>query len=209
MKPFVIGITGNIGSGKSTVGEIIAKHGIEVIDTDHLVHQILGSDPGVKNKIIKTFGQEVISTGGENVDKAKLASIVFNDAKKRKELEAILHPAVIILCREKLKTISKKSAAQTIVAILVPLLFEANLEKEYDQIWTVLANEKAVRERLKQSRKMTDLEITNRLNAQLCQDKKAAKSDVIIDNSKDLEHTKTQIITQLENIRKSINANIN
>jgi dephospho-CoA kinase len=71
-----------------------------------------------------------------------------------------------------------------------------------------LADEKAVRERLKQSRKMTDLEITSRLNAQLCQDEKAAKSDIIIDNSRDLEHTKAQIITHLKDIRKTINTNI-
>lgn len=192
--PYTIGITGTIGSGKSTVGKLLAEAGVPVLDTDRIVHDLMANDGRVRKAIIERFGTSITDPDGD-IDRKQLGALVFQDERSRRDLESIIHPAVILECRNKLANLSSNVAA-----ILVPLLFETNLQSEYDEVWTVIALPDVLRARLKQRDSMTDAEIDQRLAAQLSQDKKAKMSKVVIDNSHSIESTRKQVMLHLNKV---------
>jgi dephospho-CoA kinase len=187
-RPKVVGITGIIGSGKSTVGNIIASCGFFVIDTDEVVHRLLAGDANVIRAVESRFGSQVFDNRGA-IDRAKLGAIVFDDENARKDLEAILHPAVLEEC-ERLIT---EHSNEKVIFVLVPLLFEAKLEARYDQIWTVITGKPTLKERLKARSGFTDEDIEKRISAQMPQSEKAARSHVVIDNSGEKIETQLQV----------------
>jgi Dephospho-CoA kinase len=152
VQPKVLGVTGTIASGKSLVGRLLAARGIPVVDTDIVVHEILAGDEVTKKAILDEFGKSVFlpeslesseksskMPGLPAVDRKKLGAVVFSDESKRRKLEAIVHPNVVLACRRKVKEYGE--LGHKLVAILVPLLFEANLAGEYDEIWSVFTKE--------------------------------------------------------------------
>lgn len=188
--PGVIGITGTIGSGKSTVGRILHDLGVPVIDTDKLAHHLLTEDTPTRKAVLERFGKHVQAPDGA-IDRQKLGDIVFGDPEARRDLEAIVHPAVIMNCRRAIK----EQSGQPFVAVLVPLLFEAGLAKDYDQIWTVFTDESVLRERLKRRDKLSDEQITARLSAQWSQKRKTDLAHCVIDNSNTEKQTRQQVET--------------
>lgn len=186
--PRVIGITGTIGAGKSAVGSILSSLGVVVYDTDKIVHQLLDEDNPVREAVIRRFGKEVVAAGG-GIDREKLGQTVFNDRQARRDLEAIIHPAVVKECRR----LVAEHQSEPVVAFQAPLAFEAGVESEYGEMWAVVADEKTLRERLSRRDGMTDAEISGRLAAQLSQTEKAARADHVIDNSGTLEETRRQV----------------
>lgn len=224
-KTIVLGITGTISSGKSLVGKILEAQGVPVIDTDKVVHSLLQDDLKTKSAIFETFGPAVFSAieshGSSetpptkalcnanlshfSVDRKALGLQVFNDSALKAKLEAIVHPNVILRCRKLIQDLQNdlKNKPLPIVAVLVPLLFEARLEKEYDQIWSVYTDEKIIRERLKLRDGLSDSEVEKRLRAQLPQEEKARRADQVIDNSKSKEETAHQVEVLLSKLKKS------
>ncbi len=191
----LIGITGTIGSGKSAVGSILEQRSVPVIDTDKLVHQLFSEDKSVVNAIHERFGDSVMNSDG-SINRAELGKIVFADDSARKALEGIVHPATILACRKRVKELS----GHPIVAVLVPLLFEAGVQSEYDEIWTIIADRSVLKARLMQRDQLTDAEAEARLGAQLTQEDKASRSHRVVDNSGTLDETAKQIdliLTQL------------
>jgi len=188
MAPRIVGITGTIASGKSTVGRILSELGVPVIDTDHIVHQLMASDRGLKNAIVQRFGEAVLAEGGEGIDRATLGRIVFQDERARRDLEAIVHPAVLLEYRRQ-----ASAASGSLVAILVPLLFEAGIASEFDEVWTVVADPAVLRNRLRERDGLSEAEIDSRLSAQLPQAEKATRADQTIDNSGTIAETRRQI----------------
>lgn len=193
--PFTLGITGTIASGKSSAGKILQELGVPVIDTDHIVHEILAKDPTVIKAVKDRFGEEVLTNEGK-IDREKLGKVVFSDHEAKKSLEAIVHPATIMQCR---KLIEEKND-NPVVAILVPLLFEARLESEYDEIWTIFTDEAILKERLAKRNGLDSVEIEKRLGAQMSQNEKVMRANHVIDNSDSLENTRNQIKTLLSKI---------
>jgi len=188
--PKIIGVTGTIGSGKSTVGNLLAGLGVPIIDTDTLVHELLSEDTPARQAVITRFGPAIVSNDGTGaVDRARLGKIVFADDLARKDLEAIVHPAVIREYRRRVNDLLGHSA----VAILVPLLFEAGVEGEFDEVWTVIANEDVLRSRLQSRDSLSEEEVDKRLAAQLPQSEKASRSTRTIDNSGGIENTRQQV----------------
>ncbi len=197
--PYILGITGTIGSGKSTVGKILQSLSIPVIDTDHIVHDLLDKDSAVIATIRDRFGESVLKnneTGSLVVDRKALGQIVFDDPRAKKDLEEIVHPATILACR---KQIAEKKGAP-VVAVLVPLLFEAKLESEYDEIWTIYAKEEILVSRLAKRDSMTLEEIQKRLQAQMPQEEKNRRAEHVIDNSGTRAETEKQIKTLVSKI---------
>lgn len=188
------------------MGKILARQGIAVIDTDQVVHELLSSDEATKKSILNQFGAAVFAANpcqGEPlppVDRKALGALVFSDPQKRRNLEAILHPNVILNCRKRVKDLSESGTSSRfpLVAILVPLLFEAKLEKEYDEIWSVFTEESVLRQRLGERDKLSQAEIENRLAAQLPQSEKARRAGQVIDNSGTPEETERQVNLLLE-----------
>ncbi len=187
-RPTVIGVTGTIGSGKSLVGRLLEQMSIPVIDTDKVVHDLLNGDTPTRAKVIERFRPEIQQDDG-TINRRALGGIVFSDSEARKELEAIVHPAVRTECRRRIDTL----AGEAIVAVLVPLLFEAGMREEYDETWAVVTSEPVLKERLKQRDKIGDEDVERRLRAQWAQSKKAALATFVIDNSNSIEETKKQV----------------
>jgi dephospho-CoA kinase len=188
--PRLIGITGTIGSGKSTVGRVLADAGVPVIDTDAIVHELLNGDREVQKAVVERFGPAVLLPGEKPaIDRTKLGRLVFEDESARRDLERIVHPAVIQQFRKKARELSD----HPLVAVLVPLLFEAGISGEFDEVWTVVTDEPTLRQRLKQRDHVTDTEIDLRLWAQLPQSEKARRSHRVIDNSGTVDQTRRRV----------------
>jgi len=185
---YVIGLTGSIGSGKSVVGKMLEEMGVSVFDTDHMTHYLLDTPGPVYRQVIERFGSDLVSGPEQPINRPKLGAIVFNDAKARADLEAIMHPAIAKLRNERI------AQSEGLVAFLVPLLFETNSQCQYDEVWTVVVSPEVQMARLRVRDKRSDAEIAKRIAAQMPQDKKAAMSQVVIDNSADLETTRTLVI---------------
>lgn len=188
VKTKVVGITGTIASGKSLVGRLLEEQGIPVLDTDHIAHDVQADDEAVRAALRRRFGNDVFKDNGD-LDRKKLGDIVFNDKAALQDLNKIVHPAVIRECR---RLIAEHKEAP-LVAVLVPLLFEAGLEKEYDEIWTVVAREEVVRERLKAREGISDEEAEKRIKSQFPQSEKVARSHRVIDNSGTVDDTRRQV----------------
>jgi dephospho-CoA kinase len=191
-KPFVIGITGTIGSGKSAVGKVLERFGVPVIDSDVVVHDLFEDNAELRTAIRARFGNSVIVShnGNEKIDRKALGQIVFNDTDARKDLESIVHPATIEECR---RQISEAADGSDVVAVLVPLLFEANLENQYDEIWAIYADADTLKDRLQKRDHLSMVDVERRLAAQLPQEQKVLRADHSIDNSGTLEETAQQV----------------
>ncbi|OPZ20307.1 MAG: Dephospho-CoA kinase [candidate division BRC1 bacterium ADurb.BinA364] len=174
----LLGLTGSLGSGKSTVSRMLAEMGALVIDADRLARE--AAEPGGEGygEIVRAFGPAVVRSGGD-LDREALARIVFADPARRRELEAILHPLVRRAMRERIQ----QAPPGRLVVLDVPLLFENGLDGECDATCAVVVDE-AVR--------MAPRDIESRLRTQMPQEEKARRADYIIDNSGSREATRLQ-----------------
>ncbi len=185
-----IGITGVIGSGKTTIANILKGLKIPVIDADEISRNLTKKGTTVFKKIIETFGNEILNADGE-LDRKKLAEIVFSNPKKRKLLENIIHPAVKAERNKIINELERKNI--NIVALDIPLLFEAGMDKEVDFIITAYADEKTLFERVCIRDRMTFEEFSKRLKNQLPLEEKVRKSHFVIDTRKNLEELKIEL----------------
>lgn len=201
MKTKVVGITGTIASGKSLVGNLLAEANVPVLDTDHICHEVEANDAGVRESLRRRFGPGIFAENGELIRK-RLGRIVFDDKSALKDLNEIVHPAIKRECQRQIE----EYADAPLVAVLVPLLFEAGVEKEYDEIWTVIANDDVVRTRLKARDGISDLDAEKRIKAQFSQEEKIAKSDYIIDNSGSVEDTRHRVLELLAKLKSNVPA---
>ena len=183
----VVGLTGNYGSGKSSVARMFGEMGAFTIDTDDIVRGLL-AERAVIEEIELIFGKEAVNNGA--VDKKWVAQKVFGDAAYRLSLENLLHPLVFGKINQELARISPDF--EGIVIIEAPVIFERGHQSKFDKIITVYVPEAVNMERLKNKDiSMTDAQM--RLRSQLPVDIKMRGSDFIIDNSRDLKDTHEQV----------------
>jgi dephospho-CoA kinase len=187
-----IAITGSMGTGKSTVAQIIRDMGYTVHDADLIAKQHLESEC-VKKVLLHRYGQSIL-TIDNTIDKAFLASRIFNYPSEKKLLEDLLYPYVY-------SELTRRTD-EPIVFSEVPLLYESNGEHYFDEVWVVVSDEAKMIERLKQNRKYTDQMIQERLQHQMSQQDKINLADRIIDNNSDEENIKKQIQENLKRIEK-------
>ena len=197
----VIGITGTIGAGKSTVGKILAQMGVPVIDTDKIAHALLAGDEEVKNLIKMHFPSAVkTEADGLQIDRKQLGAIVFKDAKAKKQLELILHPRVRQICKQQTIEQAQQPSKPKLIAVLIPLLFENQLQSLYDQTWAVIVEDKILRQRLLQRDGLSLANIDLRLSAQMSQEEKAKLADVVLDNSGSESELRDKVQHLVENL---------
>ncbi|MDQ7095851.1 dephospho-CoA kinase [Desulfosporosinus sp. PR] len=185
-----IGLTGGIGSGKSTVSHWFESQGVPVIDADKMVHHLFKTDSWLISKLAAVFGPEIIQENGE-IDRSRLGKRVFAEAGARKELETIVHPRVIEgmkRAREELRN----SQAQVCVWD-VPLLFETGFERYVDQVWVVWVPRDIQIERVLKRDNLELPEVEARIAAQGLLEDKCRQADVVIDNSGDVQETLRQL----------------
>lgn len=186
VQKLIVGLTGGFGVGKSSVAQRFKNLGAEVIDADEIAHDAMKKGSPVFDPIIELF-EEALHPGGKKMDREKVAEIVFADPKKRKELEAIIHPYVYEKIKEKLEASDRR-----VIIVEVPLLFEAGFETLCDKVMVVTCNTSMKMKRLK-NKKFTEQEIRARERAQMAEALKAQKADFLIDNSKSIYQTQREV----------------
>lgn len=189
----VIGLTGGIASGKSTVSQMIKEKGIRVVDADIIAKEAVSKGAPALHQIVQTFGEEVLLPNGE-LNRQQLGAIIFSDEEKRKQLNAIVHPEVR---KEMLKQRDEGvSNQETFVVLDIPLLFESKLEGLVDRIIVVYTTPDLQLSRLMNRNDLSEEEALNRIHSQQPLEEKCQKADRVIENTKDLAF----IRKQLENI---------
>jgi len=172
-----IAITGSMGSGKSTVSQILRKLGHPVYDADLIAKKVLQSEK-TKVQLIERYGEQILNED-LSINKTFLASRIFNNLEDKVHLEAIIHPQVY----QELLSIN----ADTLMFAEVPLLYESQGERFFDEVWVVVSDESILRERLRRYRAYTDEMIDERLIHQIPQAEKMKRADVVITNNDDIE----------------------
>ena len=184
---YLIGLTGNLGSGKSTVRKILEPLGARGIDADALTHTVMARGTRTWRAVIETFGADILTFNGR-IDRQKLGERVFADAEGLKKLEAIVHPAV----GERIKQIVREDQAPIIVVEAIKLL-EANLGQWCDSIWVVQCAPQVQIQRVMRDRNMSEADARARLASQSPAEDKIQFAHVVIDNSGDESATRAQI----------------
>lgn len=170
-----VALTGGIGSGKSLVGEILEELGALVIDSDQLAREVIERGSPGYEEVVTAFGDSILSEG--QIDRSKLAAVVFNESDLRKKLESIIHPLV----REAAEKLARKLPSGAILINQIPLLVESDGAKRFDYVVTVSADEEIRRERLR-LRGLKDYEITQRMAAQVNDSDREKIANYIIRN---------------------------
>jgi dephospho-CoA kinase len=184
---FVIGLTGNIATGKSVVRRMLEHAGAFGIDADALSHRAIEHNGPAYAAVVEHFGKFVLKDDGE-IDRKKLGQIVFSDPQALKLLESLIHPVV----RQGVDHLARRSSHQVIVIEAIKLL-ESPLRQMCDVIWVVTATEAVQLARLKNKRGMTIEEARKRMASQTPQAEKAAEADTVIENSVSIEQTWQQV----------------
>jgi len=182
-----VGLTGGIGAGKSTVADLFSKRGAVVIRSDELARQVIEPEtPGFK-QVTSRFGNEIINDKG-NIDRAKLAQVVFNDDGALKDLENIIHPLV----RERTNQLMSEQTSETIIVNEIPLLLEKKMESLFDFLVIVISSEKNRLERLSQKGVSEDQAKARMAKQVNDQDRKAA-ADFLIVNDGNLDQLEADV----------------
>ncbi|TAN21023.1 MAG: dephospho-CoA kinase [Actinomycetota bacterium] len=189
----IVGLTGGIGSGKSTVSQKLAELGACVIDSDIIAREVVAKGSKGLAMVVERFGELVLANDG-SLDRAKLASTVFSDPAALGNLNGILHP--LIEAETKEQVIECISCGKIPVIIVIPLLFETNAAKRYglSKVIVVDLPEDQAVQRVVASRDMSEEEVRSRIAAQASRQERLAGADYVIDNSVDPETLQQQVI---------------
>lgn len=185
----LVGLTGGIGSGKTTVARLLAKRGAVVVDADELARDALRRGTRTFEQVWALFGDEVLTSDGE-LDRAAIAAIIFADEEKRTALESITHPEVFRLLAE---TVEWHRDSDNVVVFDAPLIIETGFHEACDVLVIVTASEEQRIQRLERDRGMTAAEASVRIAAQAGAEERQALADVVIDNDGDLAALEGQI----------------
>jgi dephospho-CoA kinase len=185
----VVGLTGNIGSGKSTVARLLEARGVPVIDADVLAREAVAPGTPALAAIVSRFGAHVIAADG-TLDRAALRHIVFADPVERAALDAIVHPAVNARRRTLLE--QRRTLGAKVVVCDIPLLFEAGLDASMDTIVLIDAPREIRLERIMRDRALSRAEAVAMIDSQLPAEGKRARSAYVIDNDGTLDELRSR-----------------
>ncbi|NOX62116.1 MAG: dephospho-CoA kinase [Chloroflexi bacterium] len=184
----IIGLTGNIGVGKSTVLHMLARRGAHIIDADKVAHQVMAPGGRAYDAIVSAFGERILNEKGE-IDRSILGDMVFSDQNKLAQLERIVHPAVYAAILDEIE----RADADIVVIEAIKLLESGMTLGLCDQVWVVTAPVETQIQRLMQDRNMSREEAERRMAMQSPQTFKVSQADVVIDNSGTLDELEAQV----------------
>jgi len=187
-----VGLTGGIGSGKTSVSNLFKKLGTAVIDTDVIAHDLVNNNENVLQQIADTFGTDVLKLNGE-LNRKKLAQLVFNKKENKQSLEKILHPKIESEVLQQIKNLGSSNNPPAYVIIVVPLLIEANYRDLIDRILTVIADEEIRITRVQQRDKRSPSEIRAIISNQVDDSTRLNEADDIIENNSDINMIENQV----------------
>jgi len=186
-RPLLIGLTGNIGTGKSTVAGMLAQLGAEVIDADKVAHEVMRAGTPAHARIVETFGPGVLNRDGE-VDRMRLGPLVFSDPSALARLEAIVHPATLEAIRYRTEVTSAGVAVVEAIKLI-----EVGMADACDSVWVTTCRPEQQVYRIMDGRGLSRAEAEQRVRAQPPQEEKTARADVVIDTSGTLSRTRAQV----------------
>lgn len=194
----LVGLTGGIASGKTTVAKIMKRLGAAIVDADALSREVVEPGRDAWKAIVDTFGAEVLRPD-QTLDRQKLRAVIFNNSTARKKLESIIHPRVRALAEERIN--QQAAAGYEIVVYEVPLLFEGNLHEWLRPVVLVACDADVQRQRLQQRDRLTPEEAQKHIDAQMSLEEKRRLADYVIENDGDLESLERQVEAVLNRIK--------
>ncbi len=192
--PYRIGLTGNIATGKSNVGQCLRELGAAYLDADKVAHEMMTPGQPAFVAVVAHFGPGILAADG-SIDRKKLGAIVFSDPEALRQLEQLAHPPTIAEVERRIQA----SAAAVVVVEAIKLL-ESGMAETYDAIWVTTCTEADQIERLTRSRGLSQEEALRRIHAQPPQAEKLARADVVIDTSGTKAETRAQVLAAWEAI---------
>jgi dephospho-CoA kinase len=194
----VIGLTGGIGSGKSTVSRFLAELGAAVIDADKIGHEVYRPDTDTWRKLVKTFGRGIL-TADNTIDRKKLGAIVFSNEEELKRLNAIIHPQITEVIKKQIDDYRRKDAK--VIVLDAPVLLEAHAKNLVDEVWVVVADEENVIKRAVARTGLREEQIRDRIRAQMSKTERIKNAQVIIYNDGTPEDLRGKIKNLWEQIK--------
>lgn len=194
----LLGLTGGIASGKSTVAAILRRLGVAIINADELSREVVQPGQEAWKEIVDTFGPAILQED-KTLDRRKLRKIVFDNPEARKKLEAIIHPRVRALAEKKIRELA--ATGSSIIVYEVPLLFEAQIHLWLRPVILVACDVETQKKRLLERDRLTEAEAQQHLDAQMSLEDKRKLADYVIENNGDLEELERQLRGVLQKIQ--------
>lgn len=208
----IIGLTGGIGSGKSTVADYLISRGFHVLDADKIAREIVLPGSEMLIRLAATFGQEIIQEDG-SLDRKKLGNMVFSDAEKKKMLDSMMHTEILELIHDRILQFREEAessaenaidpgniAKSKVIFIDAALLFETGLDKSVSEIWVIDVDDETRIRRIMERDGLNREDILKRISTQMTRDEKNRRADVILDNTGNTE----SLYQQIEQLLKKI-----
>jgi dephospho-CoA kinase len=186
----LVGLTGGIASGKTTVANMFQRLGSAIVDADVLSREVVEPGQAAWQDIMSTFGREVLQAD-QTLDRQKLRAIIFNNPNARKQLEAIIHPRVRALAEQRIR--EHREAGFAVVVYVVPLLFEGNLQDGLRPVILVACDVDVQRQRLEQRDRLDDAAAQKHIDAQMSLEEKRRLADYVIENNAGLDDLERQV----------------
>ncbi len=187
----LVGITGSMGSGKTTSAKLLVELGATVLSADELARKAVEPGESAYREIVAHFGRKILRND-LTIDRRRLADIVFSDSKQRSRLNRITHPQVYRLQEARLRAIYRQKP-ESLVVCEIPLLFENNLQSRFQKVIAVWIDREVRWNRLMASGRFSERDVKKRLNVQMDQEEKVFRADYVIDNSGSLENLREQL----------------
>jgi len=186
----VIGLTGGIGSGKSTVAQFLQELGAVIIDADKVGHEVLKPNTEVWRQVVAVFGRQILKPDGD-IDRKKLGEIVFSNPEHLARLNQLMHPPIYKAVTAQLEEYRRQGAR--VVVVEAPLLIEAGWTSLIDEVWVTAAPETTILRRLKEGMGLSQAQSLARIRSQLPAKERLKHADVVIDTDSSLDEVKAKV----------------
>jgi dephospho-CoA kinase len=201
---YVIGLTGGIGTGKSTVAEMLDKLGATILSADLTGHEVYAPGRPAWQEIVDTFGRDVVAADG-TIDRTKLRNVVFSDPKELTRLNAITHPRMKEMMREKIERLGGDGA--DVIVLEAALLFDASWDDLTDEVWVTVAPADVAAKRAADRSGLPVEQVLERIQkAQMSDAERRARSNVVIDTDCPLENTREQVQREWAKLQSRLTA---
>ncbi|MFC2013745.1 dephospho-CoA kinase [Chloroflexota bacterium] len=186
----VIGLTGGIGSGKSTVAEFMAEQGVVVIDADKVGHEAFKPNIQLWREVVAVFGRQILTPTGD-IDRKKLGEVVFDNPDSLVQLNQIMHPRMYDMVKAQIDEFRRQGVK--LVVLEAPLLLEAGWTSLVDEVWVIVASESTVIRRLQNKVGLTQQQSLARIRSQLSSEERVKQANVVIDTDCSLDELKAKV----------------
>ena len=197
----VIGLTGGIGTGKSTVAAFLEKQGATILNADRIGHEVYVPGRPAFHELVEAFGREIVGEDG-NIDRKKLGGIVFSDPKQMTRLNSVVHPRMKGIMREKLQDLARSGTA--IAVIEAAILFEARWDDLADEVWVTSAPPEIAAQRVAERSALSLEQVKKRIKSQMSDEKRVSRASAVIDTSGDMESTITNAREKWDDLQRRL-----